>query len=210
MPSILNAATTSAGKLRDFSAAAGHSGIRIEPLPGLRDIPAPEEDQPTFEGNARLKAAYYSRFAPDLLVLADDSGLEVDALSGHPGVRSARYAADAGFSPAGVATLDERNNLYLLEQMKNIAAEVRTARYRCVLAVARGGEVLAIGEGAVEGSILTAPRGDGGFGYDPLFWLPELHKTMAEIDPAAKNGFSHRGRAFSALIAAMAEQNEKM
>jgi XTP/dITP diphosphohydrolase len=204
MPPVFYAATTNAGKLRDFSAAAGQSGIRIEPLPFLREIAAPEEDQPTFEGNARLKATYYSRFAPDLLMLADDSGLEVDCLGSAPGVRSARYAQDAGYAPAGVATPDERNNLYLLDRMKSIPASNRSARYRCVLVAAKNGECLATGCGSVEGVILTATQGSGGFGYDPLFWLPEIKKTMAEVDLKAKHEFSHRGRAFSALVTAMA------
>jgi XTP/dITP diphosphohydrolase len=204
MPPILYAATTNPGKLRDFSAAASQNGIRIEPLPCLHEIAAPEEDELTFEGNARLKAAYYSRFAPDLLVLADDSGLEVDSLGNAPGVRSARYARDAGYTPAGVASPDERNNLYLLDRMKSIPAANRSARYRCVLVAAENGECLAAGCGSVEGIILQTPQGDGGFGYDPLFWLPELKKTMAEVDLKAKHEFSHRGRAFSALVTAMA------
>src|SRR6185312_12360691 len=103
-------ATTNPGKLRDFAAAANHT-ITIEPLPGLKEIPAPPEDEPTFEGNARLKAIYYSRLVPGKIILADDSGLEVDALNGAPGVRSARYAEDSNFpAPSGVGT-DERNNL---------------------------------------------------------------------------------------------------
>jgi len=196
----LYAATTNPGKLRDFSIAAADSGIRIEPLPNPRAIPAPEEDQPTFEGNARLKAAYYSRFTAGL-VLADDSGLEVDALQGEPGVRSARYAQDAGYVPPSASrtlTTDERNNLYLLDRMTDKAQ--RTARYHCVLALAQGGEVLVTADGRVEGEILTAPRGTGGFGYDPLFFLPALHRTMAEVSLAEKHTLSHRGRAFRALL----------
>jgi XTP/dITP diphosphohydrolase len=199
---ILHTATTNPGKLRDFSVAAADSGIVIESLPGLHGIPAPDEDQPTFAGNARLKAAYYSRIAAArgelLLVLADDSGLEVDALHGEPGVRSARFAADAGYAPPIPATADERNNLYLLERMRGIAG--RTARYRCVLALARAGEIVAASDGAVEGEILTAPRGHGGFGYDPLFFLPKLEHTMAEISLEEKHTLSHRGRAFRALL----------
>jgi XTP/dITP diphosphohydrolase len=206
MSSVFYAATTSSGKLRDFAAAARESGIRIEPLPGLGTIPAPEEDQATFEGNAHLKAVYYSRFAPGLLILADDSGLEVDALGGSPGVRSARYAQDAGYAPEGIESPDERNNLYLLEQMKDISAAERTARYRCVLALSRDGMCLLTGEGSVEGSILAIPRGDGGFGYDPLFWLPERGRTMAEIDVETKHAFSHRGRAFRKLAAQWQER----
>lgn len=197
MPLTLYAATTNPGKLRDFAVAAEASGIAVEPLPNLATIPAPEEDQPTFAGNASLKAAYYSRFTEGYL-LADDSGLEVDALGGNPGVRSARYAQDLGFDSLDARTTDERNNLCLLARMEGIGE--RSARYRCVLALARKGEVLLTTEGSVEGEILTAPRGSGGFGYDPLFFLRALNRTMAEISLDEKNTQSHRGRAFRALL----------
>jgi XTP/dITP diphosphohydrolase len=202
----LYAATTNPGKLRDFSIAAQESeldgGIRIEPLPNLASIPAPEEDQPTFAGNARLKAAYYSRLTSGY-VLADDSGLEVDALHGEPGVRSARYAQDAAYEPPTTPAheplaIDARNNLCLLHRLSGV--EHRSARYHCVLALARAGTVLATADGSVEGTILTEPRGSGGFGYDPLFFLPELGRTMAEISLEEKHTLSHRGRAFRALL----------
>lgn len=196
----LYAATSNPGKLRDFAVAAEDLGINIEPLPGLESIAAPAEDEPTFVGNARAKALYYSRFAPGELVLADDSGLEVDALNGEPGVRSARYAAGAGFQPEERASIDQTNNLYLLSRMQNVPASRRQARYRCVLVAARDGECLFAGEGTVEGEILDEPRGTGGFGYDPLFYLPELGKTMAEIDLATKHKISHRGKALRALL----------
>ena len=194
------AATTNPGKLRDFSVAADASGILIVPLPGLKEIPAPVEDEPTFEGNARLKAVYYSRLAPGLLVMADDSGLEVDALGGAPGVRSARYALDAGYRADEALSTDARNNLYLLEQMRGIGGGSRSARYHCVLAFAKDGACVTTTEESVEGEILEAPRGTGGFGYDPLFSLPELGKSMAEIDLETKLGLSHRGRAFAAFV----------
>lgn len=197
MPLIIYAATTNPGKLRDFAVAAEASGIRVEPLPKLDQIVAPHEDQPSFAGNAALKAAYYSRYANGY-VLADDSGLEVDALRGEPGVRSARYAQDLGFDAPEAGTTDERNNLCLLGRMEGIAE--RAARYHCVLALARAGEVLFTADGSVEGEILTAPRGSGGFGYDPLFYLPELQRTMAEIPLDEKHTLSHRGRAFRALL----------
>lgn len=197
MPLILYAATTNPGKLRDFAVAAESSGIRIEPLPGLQEIPAPHEDQPTFAGNASLKAAYYSRFTAGY-VLADDSGLEVDALAGEPGVRSARYAQDLRFDTPEARTTDERNNLCLLARMQGMAQ--RLAQYHCVLALARAGEVLLTADGSVEGEILTVPRGTGGFGYDPLFWVPPLQRTMAEIPLDEKHTLSHRGRAFRALL----------
>jgi XTP/dITP diphosphohydrolase len=193
-------ATSNPGKLRDFAAAAGAADFLLEPLPELKDIPTPPEDELTFEGNARAKAVYYSRFAPGELVLADDSGLEVDALDGEPGVRSARFAADARFTAPEVHDADHLNNLYLLDRMEDVPPGRRAARYRCVLAAARDGECLFTGDGSVEGVILIAPRGDGGFGYDPLFYLPELGKTMAEIDLATKLGLSHRGRALRDVL----------
>jgi XTP/dITP diphosphohydrolase len=192
-------ATTNPGKLRDFAAAASPE-ITLTPLPNLKQIPAPAEDEPTFEGNARIKAIYYSHHAPGEIVIADDSGLEVDALHGAPGVRSARYADDRHFTDPPNATTDERNNLYLISNLTNIPLTERSARYHCVLAAARNGQILAIGHGAVEGEILTTPRGTDGFGYDPLFYLPAQNKTMGELDIATKLTFSHRGRAFAALI----------
>jgi XTP/dITP diphosphohydrolase len=198
----LYVATTNPGKLRDFTAAEAE-GITIYSLPGLKDIPVPAEDEPDFEDNARVKAVYYSRNLPGEIVLADDSGVEVDALGGEPGVRSARYAEDAGFVTDTGTNTDERNNLYLLARLKSLSGESRTARYRCVLVAARDGECLLTAEGRVEGEILTVPRGAGGFGYDPLFYLPELGKTMAEIDLATKHRLSHRGKALRALVERM-------
>jgi XTP/dITP diphosphohydrolase len=196
----LYAATTNPGKLRDFSVAAAESGVLVESPPGFNEVAAPEENELTFAGNARLKALYYSRQFPGL-ILADDSGLEVDALGGEPGVRSARYAGDAGFEPSGAngnISVDERNNLYLLSRMRGVTQ--RTARYRCALAVARQGELLFTAEGTVNGEILTAPRGTGGFGYDPLFWLPQMQYTMAQISLDQKHSLSHRGSAFRNLL----------
>jgi len=196
-------ATSNPGKLRDFAAAAeadstlGH-GFVIAPMPCLDRIPAPAENEATFEDNVRAKAIYYSRLAPGLDILADDSGLEVDALNGKPGVRSARYAADAGWNATGDP--DKDNNLLLLEKLADISVEQRTARYRCVLALASDGECLLTAVGLVEGRIAEQPRGTGGFGYDPLFYVPQLDKTMAEIDLGAKNSLSHRGRALRALF----------
>lgn len=190
-------ATSNPGKLRDFAAAATPN-ISLTPLPNLNQIPTPPEDEPTFEGNARLKAIDYSHYAPGEIVIADDSGLEVDALHGAPGVRSARYAEDHNFS--GPGTTDERNNLCLLEALNRISLPKRTARYHCVLAAARNGKILATGDGTVEGEILTSPRGNDGFGYDPLFYLPDQARTMAELDIKTKLTFSHRGRAFTALL----------
>ena len=194
---LLYAATTNPGKLRDFARAAASSpSIRIEPLPNIAAIPAPPEDGPTFELNARAKAIYYSLRAPNLLVLADDSGLEVAALDGAPGVRSARFAADLAH-PAASDTPDLRNNAALLAALADVPESRRQARYRCSLALARNGELLHTADGTVEGLILTAPRGTGGFGYDPLFFFPHLGRTMSELPPADRLALNHRGRAIS-------------
>jgi XTP/dITP diphosphohydrolase len=205
---IIYIATSNPGKLRDFAAAAT-GNITLTPLPNLASITPPPEDEPTFEGNARLKAIYYSKHAPGETVIADDSGLEVDALHGAPGVRSARFADDHNFHPPETdspLTPDQRNNLYLLHLLTGIPLTERSARYHCVLAAARNGHILAIGHGAVEGDILTTPRGTNGFGYDPLFYLPNEDKTMAELDIQTKLTFSHRGRAFAALLRALQPQ----
>src|ERR1035437_1012874 len=198
----LYAATTSQGKLRDFRTAAEAHSLDLESLPALATIPAPKEDSDTFTANATLKAVYYSRFAAGELVVADDSGLEVDALSGAPGVRSARFAADTGLvdSPDANDNTDIWNNMVLLQRLAGVPAPRRTARYRCVLVAARDGQPIHTAEGSVEGLILEAPRGTGGFGYDPLFYLPELNRTMAEIDLETKLSLSHRGRAFTSLL----------
>ena len=197
----LYVASSNPGKLRDFiAAAAAEHDLTILPLPDLEAIPPPAEDKATFEGNARAKAIYYSSLQPGDIVLADDSGLEVDALGGEPGVRSTRYATDAGFLKDQFTSTDQLNNLYLLSRLSDVPPNRRGARYRCVLAAARDGACLLTAEGTAEGKILSVPRGDGGFGYDPLFWLPELGKTMAEIDLTTKHHLSHRGRALRALL----------
>lgn len=198
----LYAATSSQGKLRDFRAAAQAHSLAIDPLPLLATIPAPEENGATFTANATHKAVYYSRFVPGNLVLADDSGLEVDALNGAPGVRSARFAADSGLidSPDANDNTDVWNNMILLQRLAGVPPASRTARYRCVLVAARDGVALHTAQGAVEGLILEAPRGTGGFGYDPLFYLPALDRTMAELDLETKLSVSHRGRAIAALL----------
>jgi XTP/dITP diphosphohydrolase len=200
---ILYIATSNPGKLRDFVIAAETvlkmgDGFSLAPMPCLDRIPPPPEDAPSFEGNARAKAIYYSRLAPGFDVLADDSGLEADALNGEPGVRSARYAADAGFCESG--DVDADNNLLLLQKLAKTPEDLRTARYRCVLALANSGACVLTAEGTVDGRIAAEPKGAGGFGYDPLFYLPELGKTMAEIDLKTKNLLSHRGRAVRALF----------
>src|SRR5579862_9271836 len=204
MGTRLYVASTSQGKLRDFRTAAETHAVSLEPLPGLDTIPVPEEDGATFAANAMIKAAHYSRLAPGELVIADDSGLEVDALKGAPGVRSARFAADAGMidSPDANDNTDVWNNMVLLQRLAaaSVPAPHRTARYHCVLVAARDGQSIETTHGTVEGMILDAPRGTGGFGYDPLFYLPSLDRTMAEISLETKLSLSHRGRALAALL----------
>ncbi len=195
----LYVATSNPGKLRDFAAAA-IPGMTIEPLPGLADLPIPEENGDTFAENAIAKATAYSLHAPGQVVVADDSGLEVDALGGAPGVRSARFADDRTFTTRANLGADQRNNLCLLDALASTREGDRTARYRCVLAAARDGHVLATGEGTVEGEVLAYGRGNSGFGYDPLFLLPEEGLTMGEISPAEKLKYSHRGRALRDLL----------
>lgn len=203
----LYVATSNAGKLRDFAYAAEHAQsassqalVRLATLPRLESLEAPEENSDTFEGNAQLKAEYYSQHAPGLWVLCDDSGLEVDALEGRPGVRSARFAADLGFG-SGDAPPDENNNEALLLEMTEQTE--RAARYRCVLALARDGVVLYTATGTLEGELRTEAAGDGGFGYDPLFYAPEAGCTMAQAEPQARLELSHRGRALRQLLACL-------
>jgi XTP/dITP diphosphohydrolase len=192
-------ATSNRGKLKDFRAAAG-AAMEIVPVPGMAGFPVPAEDQATFAGNARKKAEHYSRLFPGELVLADDSGLEVEALGGAPGVRSARYAAmDTGRAATGNAG-DRENNARLLRELANVPDSERGARFVCALAVARDGQTQLTAEGEVAGSILREPRGSEGFGYDPLFLVPALGKTMAEITPEEKARVSHRGQALRNLL----------
>ncbi|GAC1366871.1 MAG: hypothetical protein NVSMB3_15520 [Acidobacteriaceae bacterium] len=200
----LYVATTNPGKLRDFALAAT-PGVTLVPLPGLAGVPEAPENEPTFLGNATSKALFYSSRSPGLLIVADDSGLEVDALHGAPGVRSARYADDLHYTTRRPLPPDQRNNLCLLDALASTREADRLARYRCVLVAARDGVVLSTGVGAVEGEILAIPRGNGGFGYDPLFLLPGEGRTMAELAPAERIRFSHRGRALQALLANLHE-----
>jgi XTP/dITP diphosphohydrolase len=201
-PLTLYAATSNPGKLREFATAAQPSGIIVEALPNLNQIPEPIEDADTFQGNADLKAIAYSLAAPNLLVFADDSGLEVPALNNQPGVRSARFAHDHNFELNSSLTTDALNNALLLLLMRD--QPDRAARFVCNLALARNGEVLLRAHGTVEGQLLHAPRGADGFGYDPLFLLPSLNRTSAEIPREQKWQLSHRGNAFRELLAQLA------
>src|SRR5690348_2573919 len=192
-------ATSNPGKLRDFAGAAQVHGIEIAGIPNFASLPTPVEDGKTFEENARKKAEEYSLAAAEEIVVADDSGLEVDALHGAPGVHSARYAADEPHL-ADANTDDEANNARVLRELAQVPPEKRTGRFVCVLAAARNGKTLAIFRGTAEGIILDAPRGSNGFGYDPLFYFPSIHKTFAELSPEEKSHYSHRGSAFRQFL----------
>ena len=192
-------ATSNQGKLRDFGGAAAGYEVEVAALAELLSLPAVIEDGDTFEANARKKAETYSRYAPAEIVLSDDSGLEVDALNGAPGVHSARYAAEAPHLVHN-NTDDEANNARLIRELRNVPPERRTGRFVCVIAAARDGQTLAVFEGKAEGAILEVPRGVNGFGYDPLFFFPQIQKTFAELTAEDKASYSHRGAAFRQFL----------
>jgi XTP/dITP diphosphohydrolase len=192
-------ATSNAGKLRDFAGAAAALGIEIASIPNFASLTPAVEDGQTFEENARKKAESYSREVPKEIVLADDSGLEVDALNGAPGVHSARYAADAPHLMDN-NTDDDANNTRLLRELRDVPADKRGGRFVCVIAAARSGETLRVFRGEVAGTILNRPRGTNGFGYDPLFYFPQIQKSFAELSPKEKAQYSHRGAAFRQFL----------
>ena len=188
-------ASSNPGKIREFGQLFADLGLRVRPQSdfGVVDV---EETGLTFVENALLKAREASRIS-GLPALADDSGLEVDALAGKPGIYSARYA--------GEPKSDERNNAKLLEELAEITGKARSGRYWCALVYLRHADdpVPLMVQRSWEGQILEAPLGEGGFGYDPLFWLPELGKSVAQMDAEEKNRLSHRGRALSAMATAL-------
>ena len=192
-------ATSNPGKLRDFAGAARLHGIEIAGIPDFSSLPTVVEDGLTFEENACKKAEEYSCYAPGEMVVADDSGLEVDALHGAPGVHSARYAADQPHL-ADENTDDEANNARVLRELNDVPREKRTGRFVCVLAAACEGKTLATFRGVAEGIILDAARGTNGFGYDPLFYFPQIEKTFAELSTEEKARYSHRGAAFRQFL----------
>src|SRR5271169_1429108 len=172
-------ATSNEGKIRDLVGAAAAHDVKIATLPNFAALPSVIEDGPTFEANARKKADHYSHYSDGELVIADDSGLEVDALQGAPGVRSARYAADEHNADEESGNSDdEANNNRLLRELHDVPDEYRTGRFVCVIAVARSGHTLATFHGRAEGLILRELRGCNGFGYDPLFYYPEIGGTF--------------------------------
>jgi len=182
----LYCATSNQGKLREFRELA--SGIELEPLPDMALLTPCEETGDTFEANAILKAEYYGSRAPGLLV-AEDSGIEVDALGGAPGVWSARFA--------GEGASDDDNNRLLLERLSGAAN--RTARYVSVIALSDRGQLMRTFRGEVEGRIALEPAGTNGFGYDPLFYYPPRGCTFGQLPAHEKNALSHRGRSFAKM-----------
>jgi non-canonical purine NTP pyrophosphatase (RdgB/HAM1 family) len=192
-------ASSNPGKLTEYRAlaweaepASGEAAIALELLPGFESLPAFEENAPTFAENAAGKALHYSRFCEGL-VFADDSGLVVPALDGAPGVLSARYA--------GPAASSEQRNAKLLHELHGKSGGERAAYFVCAIGLAERGRARAIVTGRVDGEILEVPRGDRGFGYDPVFYVSAPGKGFAEISAAEKNEHSHRGRAFRKLLA---------
>ena len=194
-PAKLLLASSNSGKLAEFQALTEalpfKSRVGLALIPGFASLPSFEESAPTFGENAVGKAGHYSRLV-DLPVLADDSGLEVPALDGAPGVQSARYA--------GPGASDSDKIKKLLSEMRGKTGSERAAQFVCVLAVAEHGQVIAVVSDFVMGELLDAPRGAEGFGYDPVFYIPELRKTFAELTREEKNRLSHRGKAFRRLM----------
>lgn len=196
-PVKLFLASSNPGKVREFRALAAaemHARVQIESLPAFDSLASYGENEPTFAENAAGKALYYSRLTEGL-VFADDSGLVVAALGGAPGVHSARYA--------GVGASNERRIAKLLGELRGKRGKERAAHFVCAIALARNGRAIAVVTDRADGEILGAPRGSGGFGYDPVFYFPALKKTFAELSAEEKNQFSHRGKAFRKLLATL-------
>lgn len=189
-------ATTNKGKVAEITLALANLPVKVLDLSDFSDIPEAVENGDSFAANAQLKAEHYVRYTGKAC-LADDSGLEVDALGGAPGIYSARFA--------GEEANDAANNQKLLVELTGIASEGRKARFRCVLAFADiDGKVVTV-DGVREGVIGQELRGLGGFGYDPLFYMPEMKKTMAECSKKEKNEISHRGQALKAMTEILEE-----
>jgi XTP/dITP diphosphohydrolase len=198
VPVKLFLASSNPGKLGEYRVLASESApslpFELELLPEFARLPPFEENAPTFAENAAGKALHYSRFHQGL-VFADDSGLVVPALGGAPGVHSARYAG------AGAANAQRIEKL--LDALRGNEGAERSAYFVCAIALAKDGRAMAIVTDRADGQILEAPRGSGGFGYDPVFYFPALGKTFAELAPEEKNKQSHRGKAFRKLLAAL-------
>jgi XTP/dITP diphosphohydrolase len=185
-------ASSNAGKLREYLRLAPATAIHFELMAGFGDVPLFDESAPTFAENAAGKALHYSRFA-DGVVLAEDSGLVVPTLNGAPGVKSARYA--------GENATDANRVRKLLSEMRGLTGTARAAKFVCVTALAQRGRAIAVVSDDVHGTIAIEPSGAGGFGYDPVFFSPEIGKTFAEAGAEQKDRLSHRGKAFRKLLA---------
>jgi len=191
-------ASNNAGKVREINQLLADQQIEVVPQKAF-DIPDAEETGLTFVENAILKARHAARLS-GLPAIADDSGIEVDALEGAPGIYSARFA--------GPECDDRKNNLKLLDRLRGVAEEERGARFQCLMVYMRHADdpTPIICQGAWEGRILSAPLGDNGFGYDPLFWVPSEGRSSAQLSPELKNRLSHRGQALRKLLAALASK----
>ncbi len=194
-------ATTNQGKIRELRALLEDQAHWLSLSDVGIDLDV-EEDAPTFAGNAKKKALAYAQ-ASGLWTLSDDSGLVVDALGGQPGVLSARFS---GARSPDRGVVDQKNNEKLLALLEDVPDPDRAARFMCCICVAAPETVLIESQGAVEGRIARAPSGQGGFGYDPIFYLPSMNKTMAQLGSAQKNTISHRGNAIKALKPGLAKQ----
>src|ERR1039457_646029 len=190
-------ATRNSHKTREFAEILG-DGFDVHDLADVVELPVVEETGLTFKANAILKAVETSKHFPELVV-ADDSGLQVDGLDGAPGIYAARYAGEHATDAANIAKL--------LAELTRRDPLPRSARFRCFLALARQGEVLGIFEGVIEGAIVNAPRGSAGFGYDPVFQPQGFKQTFAELSPVEKNRISHRARAIRLLRTALLAQS---
>ena len=188
---VLVVATHNRGKLREYRTLLADLSVQCIHLPDLGIAEEPEEGPIGFAENAALKALFYANRSGHL-TLADDSGLEVDALGGDPGVRSARYS--------GIGRTDKERYELLLARLAHIPPKARTARFRCAIAAAKPTQVLFTVEGSCEGVIAVHPRGHHGFGYDPVFYMGEHGCTMAQLPPELKNRISHRARAAQAVL----------
>lgn len=197
-PAELLLASSNPGKAEEFrtlaEASANDQRIEVALLPRFDSLPSFDEAAPTFAENATGKALHYSRFV-DGLVFADDSGLVVPALGGAPGVHSARYA--------GIGASNAERIAKLLAEMRGKSGGERAAHFVCAIALALAGRAIAVVTDRVDGEVLDAPRGSGGFGYDPVFYFPALRKTFAQMSAGEKNAHSHRGKAFRKLLMAM-------
>ncbi|HEX3371938.1 MAG TPA: RdgB/HAM1 family non-canonical purine NTP pyrophosphatase [Candidatus Acidoferrales bacterium] len=207
MPAPVNIyfASSNPGKLAEFRALAASAvgapsstSFSVEMLPGFESLPPFEESAPTFGENALGKAVYYSQLS-DGIVFADDSGLVVPALGGAPGVQSARYAGPDASSADRISKL--------LQELGGTPHDKRSAYFCCVIAMVRQGQPIAVISNRADGEILEVPRGTGGFGYDPIFYVPELGKTFAELTPEEKNVHSHRGKAFRRMLSFLTNRN---